>query len=183
MITTIIVIAVVAVLVLWIISAQRKLVNAEELTKNAMSQIGVQQSSRWDALTALVELIKSYNEHEYKSLKDVIASRSSINSNSTAAEAQAQDNMFNAAMKQLSVVVERYPDLKADSMYHKTMDSVNTYENQVRMSRMTYNDSVTRYNRLTRQVPDSIVAALFHFTEKQYLQEDTKKKDMPSLKI
>ena len=183
MLTAIIVIAIVAVIVLWVISSQRKLVNAEELTKNAMSQIGVQQSSRWDALTALVELLKSYNEHEYNTLKDVIASRAGINANSTAAEAQAQDDAFSAAMKQLNVVVERYPELKADSMYQKTMDSVNTYENQVRMSRMTYNDTVTRYNRMTRQIPDSIVAALFHFAEKQYLQEDTAKKDMPSLKI
>ena len=181
--TAIIIIAVVAVLVLWIISSQRKLVNAEELTKNAMSQIGVQQSSRWDALSALVELLKSYNEHEYNTLKDVISARAGINSNSTAAEAQAQDDAFNSAMKQINVVVERYPELKADSMYQKTMDSVNTYENQVRMSRMTYNDSVTRYNRLTRQIPDSIVASLFRFGEKQYLQEDKAKKDMPSLKI
>ena len=75
MIATIIVIVVIALLVLWVISVQRKLVNAEELTKNAMSQIGVQQSSRWDALTGLVELIKSYNEHEYITLKSVIAAR------------------------------------------------------------------------------------------------------------
>lgn len=183
MATLLIVIAIVAVLVLWIISAQRKLVSAEELVKNAMSQIGVQQSSRWDALTALVELIKSYNEHEYNTLKDVIASRAGVNSNSTAAEAQAQEDLLNNVMQRLSVVVERYPELKADSMYQKTMDSVNTYENQVRMSRMTYNDTVTRYNRLTRQIPDSIVAALFHFTEKDYLKEDTTKKDMPSMKI
>ena len=183
MATILIVIAVVAVLVLWIISAQRKLVSAEELVKNAMSQIGVQQSSRWDALTALVELIKSYNEHEYNTLKDVIASRAGVNSNSTAAEAQAQEDLLNNVMQRLSVVVEQYPDLKANDMYQKTMDSVNTYENQVRMSRMTYNDTVTRYNRLTRQIPDSIVAALFHFTEKDYLKEDTSKKDMPSMKI
>ena len=68
-------------------------------------------------------------------------------------------------------------------MYIKTMDSVNTYENQVRLSRMSYNDTVTRYNRMTRQIPDSIVAAIFHFTEKQYLKEDAAKKDMPSLKV
>ncbi len=183
MATIFIVIAVVVILVLWVISAQRKLVGAEELTKNAMSQIGVQQSSRWDALTALVELVKSYNEHEYGTLKDVIAARQGIDHNSTAEQAQVQEDAFNAALKQLNVVVERYPELKADSMYQKTMDSVNTYENQVRVSRMTYNDTVTRYNRLTRQIPDSIVAALFHFTEKQYLREDTAKKDMPSMKF
>jgi len=181
--TAIIIIAVLAVLVLWIIAAQRKLVNAEELTKNAMSQIGVQQSSRWDALSGLVELIKSYNEHEYKTIKDAIGARSGITADSTAADAQAQDNAFAAALKQFNVVVERYPEVKADSMYQKTMDSVNLYENQVRMARMTYNDSVTRFNRLTRQIPDSIVAAIFHFTEKPYLKEDAAKKDMPSLKV
>ena len=68
-------------------------------------------------------------------------------------------------------------------MYIKTMDSVNTYENQVRLSRMTYNDTVTRYNREIRQIPENIVAALFHFAEKQYLKENTAKSDMPSLKI
>ena len=183
MITAIIIIAVVVLLVLWIISVQRKFVNAEELTKNAMSQIGVQQSSRWDALTALVELIKSYNEHEYNTLRDVIAARTGIDSNSTAEQAQAQEDLLQKALVQVRAISEQYPTLKADSMYNKTMDSVNTYENQVRMSRMTYNDTVTRYNRMVRQIPDSIVAAIFHFAEKQYLKEDSGKKDMPSLKI
>lgn len=183
MITTIIVIAVVAVLVLWVISVQRKLVSAEEIVKNAMSQIGVQQSSRWDALTGLVELLKSYNEHEYNTLKDVIAARSNIGSNSSASEAQAQEDLITKVMSRISVVAEQYPNIKADTMYVNTMNSVNTYENQVRMSRMTYNDSVTRYNRMIRQIPDSIVASIFRFTEKDYLKEVAAKADMPSLKI
>ncbi len=183
MITTIIVIAVVAVLVLWVISVQRKLVSAEEIVKNAMSQIGVQQSSRWDALTGLVELLKSYNEHEYNTLRDVIAARSNIGSNSSAAEAQAQEDLITKVMSRISVVAEQYPNIKADTMYVNTMNSVNTYENQVRLSRMTYNDSVTRYNRMIRQIPDSIVASIFRFTEKDYLKEVAAKADMPSLKI
>ncbi|MBO4670400.1 MAG: LemA family protein [Bacteroidales bacterium] len=183
MLVTVIVIAVIVILVLWIISVQRKLVNAEELVKNAMSQIGVQQSSRWDALTGLVELLKSYNEHEYNTLRDVIAARSSIGSNSTAAQAQEQEDLIGKVMSRLSVVAEHYPDLKADSMYISTMNSVNTYENQVRLSRMTYNDTVTRYNRMIRQIPDSIVASIFRFGEKDYLKENTAKSDMPSLKI
>ena len=148
-----------------------------------MSQIGVQQSSRWDALTALVELVKSYNEHEYKSLVDVIAARKNINSNSTAQEAQAQEDAIGSALKQINVVAERYPELKANENYKTAMDSVNVYENQVRLSRMTFNDTVTKYNRMVRQFRDSIVASLFHFQTKEYLQEDTAKSSMPSLKI
>ena len=181
--TAIIIIAILAVLLFWGIGVQRKLVNQEELCKNAMSQIGVQQNSRWDALTALVELVKSYNEHEYNTLKDVISMRQPLGSNSTAAEVNAQENAINDAMRQINVAVERYPELKANENYAKAMDSVNLYENQVRMSRMVYNDTVTKYNKIVRQFPDSVVAGLLKFETKEYLAEPQGKTDMPSMKI
>ena len=171
--TAIIIIGVLALLVLWVIGVQRKLVEQEEFVKNAMSQIGVQQNSRWDALTALVELVKGYNEHEYNTLKDVIAMRKPITGSSTAADVEAQE----------AKVVERYPELKANEMFNKTMDSVNVYENQVRTARMVYNDSVTKYNKVIRQIPENIVAALFHFTAKDYLTVEDKKTEMPSMKV
>jgi hypothetical protein len=94
MVTTLIVIGILAILVIWVISVQRNLISKEELCKNAMSQIGVQMSSRWDALTALADLIKSYDEHEYKSLKDVIAQRTSITGSSSAADANIQETIL-----------------------------------------------------------------------------------------
>lgn len=181
--TAILIIAIVAVLLFWGVGVQRKLVNQEELCKNAMSQIGVQQNSRWDALTALVELVKSYNEHEYNTLKDVIAMRQPLGRNSTAAEVNAQEEAIGNALKQINVTVEQYPDLKANENYAKAMDSVNVYENQVRMSRMVYNDTVTKYNKIVRQFPDSLVAGLLHFETKDYLAEPVGKTDMPSMKI
>jgi len=181
--TAIIIIAILAVIIFWGIGVQRKLVSQEELCKNAMSQIGVQQNSRWDALTALVELVKSYNEHEYNALKEVIAMRQPLGRNSTAAEVNAQEEAIGNAMKQFNVTVEQYPDLKANENYAKAMDSVNTYENQVRMSRMVYNDTVTKYNKIVRQFPDSLIAGLLHFAVKDYLSEPQGKTDMPSMKI
>ena len=73
--TLIIIAAIAAILVIWFIAVQRRLVSKEELCRNSMSQIGVQQNSRWDAVSALVELTRSYNEHEYNTLRDVIAMR------------------------------------------------------------------------------------------------------------
>ena len=182
MVTTLIVIGILAILVIWVISVQRNLISKEELCKNAMSQIGVQMSSRWDALTALSELIKSYDEHEYNTLRDVIAKRTSITGSSSAADANIQETILTDAMRRIAVVVEQYPNLKANEMYVKTMDSVNLYENQVRMSRMVYNDSVTNYNRLIRQIPSNIVASLFGFKSKDYLEENPAKTEMPSMK-
>ena len=181
--TLIIIILIVAILVLWVISVQRKLVKHEEICKNGLSQIGVQQTSRWDALKALAELTKGYSDYEYKTMTDTIAQRRPITANSTSADANAQESLFTQAMSHLNVVVEKYPELKANENYIKTMDSVNTYTDQVRMSQMVYNDSVTKFNQLIRQFPDSIVASLFHFVSRDYLQVNEQKTEMPSMKF
>ena len=181
--TLIIIILIVAILVLWVISVQRKLVKHEEICKNGLSQIGVQQASRWDALKALAELTKGYSDYEYKTMTDTIAQRRPITANSNSADANAQENLFTQALSHLNVVVEKYPELKANENYIKTMDSVNTYTDQVRMSQMVYNDSVTKFNQLIRQFPDSIVASLFHFVSRDYLQVNEQKTEMPSMKF
>ena len=181
--TLLIILAIVALLVLWVIGVQRKLVEKDELCKNALSQIGVQQASRWDALTALVELVKSYNEHEYNTLRDVIAQRKNITGESTVAEAQAQEQVLTGLVRNINLVAEQYPELKANENYAKAMDSVNLYENQVRLSRMTFNDTVTKYNKEIRQFPTSLVAGALGFKTRDYLDEAVGKSDMPSMKI
>ncbi len=181
--TALIIVAILALIIIWAISVQRTLVSQDEKCKNAMSQIGVQQSSRWDALTALAELTKSYNEHEYNTLKDIIAQRREIGPSSTVEEANAQESALGKVFSQVKLVAERYPDLKANEQYLKTMDSVNVYENQVRLSRMTFNDTVTKFNRMVRQFPDSIVAGLLKFAVKDYLKEPEGKTEMPSMNI
>ena len=178
-----IILAIVALVVLWVIGVQRKLVEKDELCKNALSQIGVQQASRWDALTALVELVKSYNEHEYNTLRDVIAQRKNITGESSVAEAQAQEQVLTGLVRNINLVAEQYPDLKANENYAKAMDSVNLYENQVRLSRMTFNDTVTKYNKEIRQFPTSLVAGLLGFNTRDYLNEAVGKSEMPSMKI
>ena len=181
--TIIIIIAIVAILVLWFISVQRNLVKHEEICKNGLSQIGVQLASRWDALKALAELTKGYSEHEYKTITDTIAQRRPITGESSSADANAQENLFTSAMQHLNVVIERYPELKANETFVKTMDSVNMYQNQVRMSQMVYNDSVTKYNQLISQFPSSIVASMLHFSTRDYLVTSTEKEEMPSMKM
>ena len=181
--TFIIIAAILAVLVIWFIAVQRKLVGKDELCRNSMSQIGVQQNSRWDAVSALVELTRSYNEHEYKTLRDVIAQRREIGSGSSAEEASAQEDLISGALSRISLVAEQYPQLKANETYAKTMESINQYENNVRVSRMVFNDAVTAYNRLVRQFPDSFVAGMLKFTVKDYLKEPEGKTEMPPVKF
>lgn len=174
---------IIVLIILWLISTQRRLTVLDENVNNAMSQIGVQQQSRFDALTALLELTKGYAAHESQTLTDVIrARRSVITATSTAGEADAQENLITEAMGKINAIAEQYPDLKANQNYIKTMDSVNSYESSVRSSRLIYNDSVTKLNRAVRMFPASIVAGMFGFKQRDYLATDSKKADMPSMK-
>ncbi len=181
--TIIIIVAIIAIVAFWFMGIQRKLVSSDELCQNSMSQIGVQQQSRWDAVSALVKLTKSYNEHEYNTLVDVIKQRKDITRTSAAADANAQEDVLVAAAAKIRFVAEQYPELKADATYAKTMDSLNNYENQVRMSRMVFNDSVTKYNRIVRQFPDSIVASILKFPLREYLKEVESKRELPEINI
>ena len=181
--TIIIIVAIIAIVAFWFMGIQRKLVSSDELCQNSMSQIGVQQQSRWDAVSALVKLTKSYNEHEYNTLVDVIKQRKDITRTSAAADANAQEDVLVAVADKIRFVAEQYPELKADATYAKTMDSLNNYENQVRMSRMVFNDSVTKYNRIVRQFPDSIVASILKFTLREYLKEVESKRELHEINI
>jgi len=178
----IVLIAIIVIVVLWFISVQRKLVVMDENINNSMSQIGVQLSSRWDALTALLDLTKGYAEHEYKTISDTIKMRTSINSKSSAKDVNEQENILTEAMGKIMAVAESYPELKANENYIKTMDSVNAYEEMVRKSRLVYNDSVTKLNRTIRMFPISIAASLLNIHGRDYLEADDKKADMPNLK-
>ena len=173
---------IVVIVVLWVISVQRTLVRFDENINNAMSQIGVQLSSRWDALTSLLDLTKGYAAHEYKTITDTIKSRRTITRDSSPDDVREQENMIVEAMGKIMAVAESYPDLKANTTYIKTMDSVNLYENMVRSSRLIYNDSVTKLNRAIRMFPASIIAGMIGFSQRAYLEAVDEKATMPNMK-
>ncbi len=181
--TVIVIIAIAAVIVLWITSTQRRLVVLDENVGNAMSQIGVQLSSRFDALTALLDLARGYAKHESETLIETIKSRRSvITARSTPDEVLRQEGILSEALGRIAMVSEQYPELKANQGYTKTMNAVETFENMVRTSRLIYNDSVTKLNREIRMLPVSLIAGMLGFRQREYLEEQTAKADMPSMK-
>ncbi|MGB4509114.1 MAG: LemA family protein [Syntrophomonadaceae bacterium] len=177
------IIAIAAVIVLWIISTQRKLVVLDENASNAMSQIGVQLSSRFDALLALVDFTRGYAEDESEALITTIKSRRSvIIAKSTPEDVLCQEGIISEALDRIAVLTEQYPELKANETYIKTMDAVQTFENMIRTSRLIYNDSVTKLNREIRMFPVLLIAALLGFRQRDYLEERAAKANMPSMK-
>jgi len=183
----IIVIALVVIVGGYFISTQRSLVNLDELCKNALSQIEVQLNSRFDAVVALAKTAAKYAEHESDTIIKTIEARGgnsgTIPANGTSAAAiNQQADLLGQMMGRLNVVFERYPELKASELYVKAQEGQKQYEENVRMSRMVYNDTATKMNRMVRQWPSSIVASMLNFGQKDYLKvDDEKKKDYPDL--
>ena len=175
--------AILVLISIWAISVQRKLAFLDENINNAMSQIGVQLSSRFDALTTLLDLTKSYAAHESQTLMDTVnARRSSITATSTPNDVLKQEGIFSEALSRISMVAENYPDLKASENYIKLMDAVDNYEKMVRMSRMIYNDSVTKLNRELRMFPTSLLGERLGFRQRDYLEAADEKAYIPDMK-
>lgn len=160
----------IAIFVIWGIGVRRRLTAMDENVNNAMSQIGVQLSSRFDVLAALLELEKGYAAHESQTLVETIKlRRSAITAASAPNDVLKQERVISEALGRISMVAEQYPELKADESYKRCMDAVDSYEKMVRTSRLIYNDSVTRLNRELRTFPTSLLGGLLEFRPRDYL--------------
>ena len=185
--TVLIIIIVLAVIVIgYFISTQRSLVNLDELCKNALSQIEVQLNSRFDAVIALAKTAAQYAKHESETIIQAVQARGANmaggNQPATPESINQQTDLLGQMMGRLNVVFERYPELKASDLYKEAQEGMKQYEENVRMSRMIYNDTATKMNRMVRQWPSSIVASMLHFDVKDYLKVDSEeKKQYPNL--
>ena len=178
----IIILVILAALVLWGISMQNKLVQSDELCNNALKQINVQQVSRYDAILALVKLTREYATYESETLEKVIAQRKITSSaNPTISEINENEAALQQMSARLIAVAEQYPDLKANQNYQQTMADIKQYEENVRLSRMTFNDTVTKYNNQVRMFPGSVVAGILGFAKRDYLADEPAKKDYPDI--
>ena len=177
-----VIVALAVIIIGYFISTQRSLVSLDEMCKNALSQIEVQLNSRFDAVVALAKTAAQYAKHESETIIQTIEARGGHTSAATPAGINAQSDLLGQMMSRLNVVVEQYPELKASELYQNAQAGQAEYEENVRMSRMVYNDTATKMNRMVRQWPSSIVASMLHFDVKEYLKVDNeKKKDYPDL--
>ena len=184
--TALIIIALVVIVGGYFISTQRSLVNLDELCKNALSQIEVQLNSRFDAVIALAKTAAQYAKHESETIIQAVQARGANMGNgnmpATTESINQQTDLLGQMMSRLNVVFERYPELKASDLYKEAQEGMKQYEENVRMSRMIYNDTATKMNRMVRQWPSSIVASMLHFDVKEYLKADEEqKKSYPNL--
>ena len=169
---SIIVLVVLAVIVFWIVGIYNKLVTLKNRFKNAFSQIEVQLKRRYDLIPNLVETAKGYMAHERETLEAVIAARNQAMAGLEAAakdpangdairQLASSEGILGGALGRLSVVMEAYPDLKANQNMMQLSEELTSTENRVAFSRQAYNDQVTDYNTYKQTFPPAAFAGMF----------------------
>ncbi|MBQ9202342.1 MAG: LemA family protein [Bacteroidales bacterium] len=177
--STLILIVVLAVIALWGVSTYNSLVSSDESVTNAWSQVENVYQRRMDLIPNLVKTVQGAADFERNTLNDVIEARSkassvqldanSLTEENLAAFQQAQDGL-SAALSRLMVVVERYPELKANQNFLELQSQLEGTENRITVERQKYNDVVRTYNAGVRRFPRNIIASLFNFDPKAYFK-------------
>jgi len=176
----IIILIILVIFIIWTISIYNSFITLRERVANAKAQIAAQIESRWDAVSNLISATKQYAKHESEVLENITEKRASLGRDSSMEEIEENDTQLNNVVGRLIAISESYPDLKASEVYQTSMKSVNKFEDNVRHSRMIYNDVVTRFNRRLKQFPTNIIGNMFNFKEQTYFEQTEAKAEMPS---
>jgi LemA protein len=136
----------------------------------AWSGIDVQLKRRHDLVPNLVESVKGYATHEQKTFENVTKARSQAMGAEGVQDTAKAESALGAALGQLRVVAEQYPDLRATENFQKLQSSLNELEDEIQASRRIYNSNVQSYNTKIQQFPMSIVAKQGGFTDKEFFE-------------
>ena len=172
-------VALILIVVLWFISTRNRFIRLEQDVENSLSRIDVYLTKRFDLLTKQLGAVKGFMKHEKETLVEVIAMRNQAPGKAASLKEKAE---FNAEMdrvaSQINVVMEQYPNLKADNVFKELQGNITEVEENLQAARSNYNANVSNFNKAILQFPASIVAGS-RFTKKDYFEaEESKKKDV-----
>jgi LemA protein len=179
--TLLIVIAILAVLIIPVVSTYNGLVTLDQRVKSAESNIDTQLQRRSDLIPNLVETVKGYASQEKQIFTDIANARSKLAGAQNVTEQANADTELTSALSRLLVIVERYPELKSNQNFRDLSVSLEGTENRIAIARQDYNKVVDTYNTRVRKFPGSIVAGIFNFNEKPYYKASEGARDVPKV--
>lgn len=190
--STIIIIVVAVIAVIWGISGYNGLVSMDEGVQTKWADVETQYQRRADLIPNLVNTVKGYAAHESETLQAVVDARAkatSVNidpSNMSAEQIanfqKAQDGV-SSALSRLLVTVEKYPDLKANENFKELQVQLEGTENRISVARRDYNESARKYNTTLRSFPKNILAGMFGFEKKAYFEAQEGSEQAPTVQF
>jgi len=185
--TTLIVIGIIVLLLLipflYLKGTYNSLVQMDEGIKGAWAQVENQLQRRYDLIPNLVETVKGYAKHEKEVFVKVTEARSKVAGAGAISEKIAANNQLSSALARLLVVVERYPELKANTNFIRLQDELAGTENRIAVERRRFNESVRVYNTKIRSFPTNLIAGMFGFEKATFFEVPEEKQEAPKVKF
>ena len=172
---------IIAIVAMMLISSYNGLVSKAEEVDNKFSAIDTQLQRRADLIPNLVNTVKGYASHEQSVIDSITEARAKLSGATTVAEKSEADQELTSALNRLMVVVENYPDLKANENFTQLMDELSGTENRIAVARKDYNDAVKVYNLKVKRFPGNIMAGMFGFEAKDYFEAAEGSKEAPNV--
>lgn len=188
-----VILLIVIILVMWGVNVYNNLVTLNENVNQRWSQVENQYQRRADLIPNLVNTVKGYAEHEKDVLTQVTEARASVGQLKATPEIlndpnafqkyqQAQSNL-RSALDRLMVVVENYPNLKANENFLQLQAQLEGTENRIAVERMKFNESVQQFNTVIKRFPAAIFAGIAGFHEKQYFKSAPGAETVPKVEF
>jgi LemA protein len=172
------------IIVVWVIGVYNSLVGLRNMVKNAWAQIDVQLKRRHDLIPNLVETVKGYAKHESGTLEAVIAARNQAVKATSIEDSIKAEQQLGGALGRLMVVMEAYPDLKANQNFLSLQEELTSTENKIGFARQYYNDEVMKYNTRLESFPANMVAGPFQFKPATFFEvTNEKEREAPQVKF
>jgi LemA protein len=166
------------------VAIYNSLVQLRNRVKNAWSQIDVQLKRRHDLIPNLVETAKGYMKHERETLSAVTEARSRAMGAGSVGDKAAAEGQLGGALSKFMLVVEQYPDLKANQNFLALQEELTSTENKIAFSRQSYNDQVLFFNNKIEMFPSNVVAGMFNFTKEEFFEiEDDAERTVPKVQF
>lgn len=165
----------------WLFGYYNSFVNMDEGIKNAWAQVENQLQRRSDLIPNLVNTVKGYAKHEKEIFENIANARTKLAGSQSIGDKITAANEMTSALGRLLVIVEQYPNLKADQTFSKLMDELAGTENRIAVERKRYNDKVMEYNQMRRRFPSKIIASMFNFAEAAYFKAPESAKEAPKV--
>ncbi len=167
-----ILLAIIAVVVLWFVFAYNGFVTFVNRAKEAWADIDVQLKRRYDLIPNLVNTVKGYATHESTAFEKVTEARSRAMGAQTPGEHAQAENMLSGTLKSLFAISEAYPELKANQNFLALQNELSDTENKIQSARRFYNSNVRDLNTKIEMFPGNLIAGMFHFSKMEFFDLD-----------
>jgi len=157
-----------------VIAIYNAIIRLRNQVDNAWSQIDVQLKRRHDLIPNLVETAKGYMQHERGTFEAITQARSQAMQAKTVSEASKAEGALGEALSKFLLVVENYPDLKANQNFLSVQEELTSTENKISFARQSYNDQVLFFNNKIQVFPSNVVANIFNFGKRDFFELESK---------